>query len=172
VRWAAAVGLTVLALLAFALPASGGEIPCGSSGATARVDPEVAIPGETILVTVTNGSSQAITIPDSCIFDAVYSLPGGEQILTLICLPFPETIPAGESRDQSWDQQNNDGEQVPSGEYSFLVAAGPGFLDLCFPTVTIAEGVPALTRSGTLALVAVSGLAGIWALRRRRALPE
>ena len=162
-----------IALLAFALPASG-EIPCGRAGVTARVDPEVAIPGETILVTVTNGSSQAITIPDSCIFDAVYSLPGGEQILTFICLPFLMTIPAGESHDQSWDQQNSDGEQVPNGEYFFPVVTGPGFPDLCFPTVTIAGGVqvPALTRWGMLALVAVSGLAGIWAFRRRRALPE
>jgi hypothetical protein len=163
----------VLVLLAFALPASG-EIPCGSSGVTARVDPEIAIRGETILVTVTNGSSQAITLPDSCIFDAVYSLPGGEQILMFICLPFPLTIPAGESHDQSWDQQNSDGEQVPNGEYFFPVVTGPGFADLCFPTVTITGGVPvpALPRWGMLALVAVSGLAGIWVLRGRRALPE
>lgn len=153
-------------LLAVALPARG-EIPCGAPGVTARVDPEIAVPGETVLVTVTNGSASDIVIPDSCIFDRVFSLPGNEEILTLICLDFPYTIPSGESASQAWDQRNNEGEQAPNGDYAFSVQTGSGFGDFCFPTVTIAQGVPALTRGGLSALVVVSALAGIGALRWR-----
>jgi hypothetical protein len=153
-----------IALLAVALPASG-EIPCGLPGVTARVDPEVAIPGESILITVTNGSSQTIT-PPHCLFDVVFSFPGGEPVSTHICL-FPFPIPAGESASQSWDQRNSNGEQVPNGEYLFPVRTGPSIGERCSLIVTIAEGVPALTRWGVSALVAVSGLVGIGALRRR-----
>jgi hypothetical protein len=155
-------------LIAVALPARA-EIPCGAPGVTARVDPEIAVRGEVILVTVTNDSDSDITIPDSCIFDRVFSLPENEEILTLICLDFPNTIPSGESDSQAWDQRNNDGEQVPNGDYAFSVQTGSGFGDVCFPTVTIAPGVPALARGGLSTLVVVSALAGIGALRRRRA---
>ena len=159
-----------MALLAVPLAASG-EIPCGAPGVTARVDPEVALPGESILVTVTNGSNQTIEIPYSCLFDSVFAVEGLERVLTLICLDFPITVLPGESVDQSWDQRNNSGEQVPDGKYFFFVRTGSGFAYFCGPEVEIAAGVPALTHWGMSALGAVVGLARSWILRRRGVRP-
>jgi hypothetical protein len=154
-----------IVLLAVALPASA-EIPCGAPGVTVRVDPEVAIPGESILVTLTNGSSSDIFFPNSCLFDAVYPAGEIEPIATFFCLFVESTIPPGGSMSGSWNQEDNNGDQVPNGEYFVIIPTG-SFGSLCAPTLTIAEGVPALTGWGMSALVALSGLAGIWALRRR-----
>jgi hypothetical protein len=156
---------TITALLVIALPASA-EIPCGTPGVTARVDPEVAVPGESILVTLTNGSSSDITFNNSCLFDAVYAAGEIEPIVWFFCSPVITTIAPGGSMSESWNQEDNNGDQVPNGEYFVFIPAG-SFANFCAPMLTIAEGVPALTGWGTSVLIALSGLAGIWALRRR-----
>ncbi len=158
-----------IALLAIALPASA-EIPCGSLDVTVRVDPEIAMPGESILVTLTNGSSSDIIFNDSCLFDAVY--PAGEiqPIAWFYCAPIITAIPPGGRMSQSWNQEDSNGDQVPNGEY-FVIIPGGSFGYPCTPTLTIADGVPALTGWGVSALIAVSSLAGIWALRRRSVRP-
>ncbi len=160
----------LIALLAFALPA-GAQVPCGPPGVTATVDPQVAAPGQSIDVTLTNLSSQSIALFDSCVFQGVFpnatcTLPA---IDVLGCLQIITPIPAGQSLSESWDQTDPNGQQVPNGTYSFQISHDSG---LCCATVTIAEGAPALTRWGMSALVGFAGLAGIWALQKRRALPE
>ena len=86
-----------------------------------------------------------------------------------ICLTVLWPIQPGRSESVSWDQRDGSGEQVPTGTYSFHVSHDAGS---CLPTVTIVEGIPALGRWGLSSFVGLICLAGLWALRARRAPPR
>jgi len=163
----------LLALLTLALPA-GADVPCGPAGVTASVRPQIAAQGQSIEVTLTNNSSQTITLPSDCVYQAVYcsgtceGIPPGALVYGPYCLTVLWPIAPGRSKSMSWDQRDQNRQQVPSGTYAFEVSHDAG---MCLPTVTISEEIPALSRWGLSALVGCVCLAGIWALRARRAPP-
>jgi hypothetical protein len=163
----------LLALLALALPA-GADVPCGPAGVTASVSPQVAALGQSIEVTLTNDSSQTITLPSGCVYQAVYcsraceGIPPGALVYGPACITVLWPIQPGRSETMPWDQRDDENEQVPTGTYAFQIAHDSG---TCNPTLTITEGIPALGRWGLSALVGCVCLAGIWALRARRAAP-
>ncbi len=56
---------TLAATLALTLPAAA-QLPCGGiAGVTATATPSVAMPGEPIVVQLTNNTNQTITLPTS-----------------------------------------------------------------------------------------------------------
>jgi hypothetical protein len=154
----------LFALLVLALPAWA-EVPCGPEGVTASVSPEIAPQGQPIQVTLTNDSSQTITLPSSCVYQSVF---GAGFLYAPYCLAIVWPIPPGRSESMPWDQRDGNGEQAPTGSYFVSIVHHDGS---CLLTVTITEGIPALDRWGLSALVGVLCLAGIWALRARPAPP-
>ena len=158
---------SLLALFAFAVSA-GAEIPCGPAGVTASVSPRIAAPGQWIQVTLTNDSSETINLPSSCVYEAVFAGEWCEDPLVYgpACLTVITPIAPGQSETMPWDQRDGNGQQLPSGTYSFSIRHDSGW---CCPMVTISEGIPALSRWGLSALLGCVCLAGIWAIRRRRA---
>jgi hypothetical protein len=157
----------LLALLVFALPA-GAEIPCGPAGVTASVSPRIAAPGRPFQVTLTNDSSQSIYLPSSCVYEAVFAGEWCEDpfVYAPVCLTVITEIAPGQSETMDWGQRDENGQRLPSGTYAFQISHDVGS---CCPTVTISEGIPALSRWAVSGLVGCLCLAGIWAIRRRRA---
>jgi hypothetical protein len=162
----------LLSLLALVLPA-GAQVPCGPPGVTAAVDPQLAPIGEPFEVTLTNNSSQTITLSDSCVYQSVHpnSSCGGTPVYAPYCLQLIDPIPPGQSRTSTWDQDDGNGQQVGPHHYSMSIQHDSGS---CCLVMEISHGVPvpALNRWGTPALVGFVGLAGIWAFQKRRALHE
>ena len=158
----------LLSLLAVALPA-GAEVSCGPPGVTASLDPQSALIGEPIQVTLTNYSSQTITLFDSCVYQGVYldDSCGGSFVSAPSCYQLLTPIGPGQSLTQSWGQSDDNGQQVPNGTYFIATEHDSGS---CCQELTISNAVPALNRWGISALVGFVGLAGIWAFKKRRAL--
>jgi hypothetical protein len=90
---------------------------------TASVSPQVARPGEPILVTLTNNSAETITLPSSCTFAAVFSgdACGGGAVFAPACLAVLTPLAPDETSSMSWDQLDQGGQQVPAGLYSFEI---------------------------------------------------
>jgi hypothetical protein len=162
----------LLSLLALALPA-GAEVACGPPGVTATVDPQLAPIGESFEVTLSNNSSQTITLPDSCVYRSVYpnSWCGGTPIYTPYCLDYVNPIAPGQSQTGTWDQQDDGGQQVGPHHYSVSIQHDSGACCLAME-ISHSVSVPALNRWGVSALVGFVGLAGIWAFQKRRAPTE
>jgi hypothetical protein len=71
-RWlgGAVCSIALLTAFAFTLPA-GAQVPCGPAGVAATLDPQLALPGEPIQVTLTNNSSGSIYLPSHCVYTGV-----------------------------------------------------------------------------------------------------
>lgn len=114
--------LTILAPFVLLLPAAA-QTPCGLSGVTVTVSPSVAAPGQPVQVTISNASGQLIQLPSSCVFGPVYPSVDctGTPVLTPVCLAVIVPIPSGQSYSGTWNQNDDFGQQVPDGTYSFGV---------------------------------------------------
>jgi hypothetical protein len=131
--------LAVLMVLGFHVPAAAQN--CGFPGVAVSASPQAAVPGEEIVVTLTNNTNQNVTVPCGEIFRVVYAGPScaGDPIYFAPCFtPFFVTLLPGQSLTQSWDQMNQLGQQVPEGTYSLRVqyVGGSITLECCVP-VTI-----------------------------------
>ena len=166
-RWRVRCSLALL-LLAFATPVSA-QAPCGVPGVTITVSPQNALPGQQVLVTLTNLSGQTISLPSSCLFSLVF--PGatcsGTPVLSLGCAAVITPVPSGSSYSQPWNQRDDNHHQVPGGVYSF----GSGIPTSCCATVTIAQEIPAISPAGLAVLALLLGLLGLawtWLTQRNR----
>jgi hypothetical protein len=110
---------------------------------TATVTPAFAVPGEPVLVELTNNSTETITLPSSCTYAAVHSgvACGGSPVFAPICLTVLTPIPPDGTRSMIWDQRDNDGAQVPEGTYSFAISYYDGTFTQtgCCVSVTISS---------------------------------
>lgn len=127
---------------ALALPCIA-QVPCGVPGVTVTVTPSIAAPGQTVLVTLDNQSSQTITLPSSCTYGSVHSGSScASAVFTPFCMAVLVGIPPGQSSSMSWDQTDDSGSPVPVGSYSFSVSywdAGFSSLQTCCAPLTITE---------------------------------
>jgi len=145
---------TLAAALALTLPAAA-QLPCGGvPGVTATATPAMALPGEPIVVQLTNNSNQTITLPTSCTFGGVQNGSDctGTFALGLFCLTVLVPIPPGQSSVQVWDQTDGAGNFVPVGDYSIPIQYFDGnfvSVSCCLP-VTIQDdpGLPFCFGSG------------------------
>lgn len=135
----------------FATPASAQVapgIPCGTiPGVTVDAQPQNAMPGENITVTIYNNSGQTIMLPNGCAYQGVYaggSCQGSTLFLQLCTLNIP-SIPSGSTYQGIWNQQAG-GVQVAAGTYSFeIIYFDGGFTNnTCCVSVNIggAPGAP------------------------------
>ena len=115
--------------LALVAPAIGSHLAlaqqaCGLPGVTVTVTPECAAPGQMIQVTLTNNSNQVITLFSSCVYTNVHASSDctGAAVFSPICLAVLTPIPPGQSKTQPWDQKDDNGIQVPDGDYSFSIS--------------------------------------------------
>ncbi len=114
---------TLLALGAFALPAAA-QAPCGLPGVELTITPADAVPGEQVLVTLTNNSSEVIQLPLSCVISNIHagsSCSNTSVVYTPLCAQVITPISPGQSRDMPWDQLDDLGNPVPDGDYSVTV---------------------------------------------------
>jgi len=116
-------------------------------GATARgedpandlivsVSPQVALPGQTITVTLKNVSAtDTYTLLSSCLFSSVHpNSCDTDPVAVFGCLQVLTPIAPGQSYSQPWDQKDDLGQQVPDGGYRFaisVVAPSGTKTDLC-----------------------------------------
>jgi hypothetical protein len=123
---------------------------------TVSVSPCAPALGEPITVTLTNHSTQTITLPSSCVFQAVS--PGdcsSAPVFAPICLTVLVPIPPGSSASMTWAQVDNLGAQVPAGTYAFHVNYFDGAFApfSCCPTVEVCSSPPTqameVSRAGT-----------------------
>ena len=133
--------LALSALVVFTLPAAA-QTPCGTPGVSVTVDPPNPAVGQAVLVTLTNDSSDTIQLPTSCVYGAVY--PGGGctglPVFAPLCLQVITPIPPGSSATSVWVQNDDFGNQVPAGRYSFSVSywdSGFTAMSSCCAEVTI-----------------------------------
>ena len=167
-RWRVRGSLAVLLLIAFATPVSA-QAPCGVPGVTITVSPQNALPGQQVLVTLTNLSGQTISLPSSCLFSLVFpdATCSGTPVLSLGCAAVITPVPSGSSYSQPWDQRDDNHHQVPGGVYSF----GSGIPTSCCATVTIAQEIPAISPAGLAVLALLLGLLALtwtWLTQRNR----
>ena len=165
--------LPLLVLLLATSPLAAQQ-PCGLPGVTIEVSPAVAAAGETVQVTLTNGSAQTIVLPSSCVFESVHSggACGGPPVLTPLCLSILVPLAPGQSHSGSWSQWDDGGTQVPPGSYSFQVRYfDAGFVSqftCCAPLTVECARASAGVRNGTgtnpltLASVVPPVLGGTW----------
>ncbi len=157
--------LAVCALAALA-PASLSQFPCQLPGVSVSVTPQVAQVGETIQVSLQNGSPNVILQATTCVILAI-NQGGCHGALVWDpagCFFVLTSIPPGTSKAQSWDQTDDFGQQVPPGTYWIEVLYATPFLQsrICCATVTIlssyqkygsgcpgSQGMPTLDGSGT-----------------------
>lgn len=130
-----------LALFTLALPTSA-QVPCGLPGVTVTVSPQLAQPGTPITVTLTNGSNSLIQLPSSCTYSIVYAGQGcgSNPVFGPGCLAVITPIAPGQSHAMPWNQNDQNGVQVPDGEYSIEVRywdANFTSLTSCCANVTI-----------------------------------
>lgn len=113
-----------LSAFAFSSPFAHAQQACGLTGVTVTVSPECAAPGQVILVTLTNNSNQVITLPSTCVFESVHASTDctGPIVFGPVCGAVILPVPPGQSRTQPWDQKDDNGLQVPSGDYSFSIS--------------------------------------------------
>jgi hypothetical protein len=118
-------GFALLPLVAAALlaaPLAAQQATC-IPGVTAWVDPPCAPQGTTVTLTLHNGSQQFLLLPSSCLWQLVFKDTCGGPIVNLpYCLSVLTFVPPGESMSSTWDQRDQDGNQVPPGTYVFSVA--------------------------------------------------
>ncbi|HEX6883518.1 MAG TPA: hypothetical protein VF530_09065 [Planctomycetota bacterium] len=138
-------------------PCGAAETPCGLPGVTLVVTPACALPGEEVQVSVRNDSSETITLPTGCVYlsvsqgatctGAVAFSPGCPFVLVPLTPGTSFTLP--------WAQNDDLGNQVPPGTYSFAVwywDAAFASLIQCCAEVTIASTCPrasAVPRNGS-----------------------
>lgn len=140
----------LLAIALFSLvPTASAQTACGLGGVTVTVTPDPAPFGAPITVTLTNNSNVGINLPTSCTFGAVHAGTGcsGPAVLSLACLQVITPIPPGQSSSMIWTQDDDFGNQVPAGKYSFEIRYFDGAFSTalsCCPSVTIdgGTGVP------------------------------
>lgn len=133
------------------------QTACGTPGVTVTVSPPVAAPGQVVDVTITNGSSQVITLPSSCVYVGVHANSAcvAPSVSIPACLFILVPIAPGQSATMPWFQTDDNGVQVPSGAYSFQVWYwDPGFANLvtCCAPLTITDPcatASALPRNGS-----------------------
>ena len=167
-RWRVRCSLALLLLITFATPVSA-QAPCGVPGVTITVFPQNALPGQQVLVTLTNLSGQTISLPSSCLFSLVFpdATCSGTPVLRLGCAAVITPVPSGSSYSQPWDQRDDNHHQVPGGVYSF----GSGIPTSCCATVTIAQEIPAISPAGLAVLALLLGLLALtwtWLTQRNR----
>jgi hypothetical protein len=115
--------LSFVAPLALVLPAAA-QAPCGAvPGVTVTVTPPVTSPGQTVELTLTNGSDQGLTLPSSCAAGAVFPDASctAPAVKHFVCLTVLTGVPPGQSVTQRWDQTDDFELPVPPGTYSFSV---------------------------------------------------
>jgi len=128
----AAALVAVLVLPSLAVPAASAQEASCVPGVTAWVEPACAPQGETVTLTVHNGTEEFLVLPSSCLWQAVFAdVCGGPFVIVPYCLHVLTLIPPGESLSSTWDQRDQDGNQVPPGTYVFSVH------DLCCVPFTV-----------------------------------
>jgi hypothetical protein len=136
------IALPSLSLLALALPL-GAQVPCGLTGVTVTLSPDSALPGQPILVTLTNNSNQLIQLPTSCTYQSIHAgnTCAGGLVFGPFCLQVITPINVGQSHSMFWDQLDQNGLQVPDGEYSVsMFYYDSNFVPFnCCPTLTISS---------------------------------
>jgi hypothetical protein len=151
--------LACLAVAALVVPAEAQS--CGFPGVSVSVAPQIATPGQPILVTLTNNSSQAIEVHcGGAMIRQVFasSSCGGSPVFTAGCVaPAFATIQPGDTWLETWNQLDDDGNQVPEGTYSLDIRYTGGGLNFqcCVPvTICSTPSTPAVSycTAGTSAL--------------------
>ncbi len=126
--------------------ASAAQLPCGAiPGVEVSVDPPVAGLGEEVKVTLTNNSGQLIQLSSSCTYQSVHPFAcGGLAVFSPFCLTVITPIPPGSSHTTSWFQNDDNGNQVPPGQYAFEVRYFDGSFATfnCCPTVQVCSSPP------------------------------
>jgi len=136
------ITLPLLALAALQI-SSAAQTPCGTNGVTVTVDPPVAAVGQAILVTLTNNSSDTIQLSTSCVYGPVYPGSGctSVPVYSPLCLTVITPIEPGASATSVWLQNDDFGQQVPSGSYSLGISYWDSAftaMSSCCAAVTIA----------------------------------
>lgn len=91
-------------------------------GVSAIVEPACAPQGVPVELTVHNGTGGFLMLPSSCLWQAVFSGScGGPFTVIPYCLWILTFIPPGESMTSTWDQRDQENNQVPPGVYVFSV---------------------------------------------------
>jgi hypothetical protein len=112
-----------LALLWSSYAAGAATAQCGMPDVVVSVTPRIAAPGQPFTVTLTNKTTQTITLPTACTFQVVHSggSCGGTAVYTPICAGVLTPIPPDGSESMVWNQTDDLGMPVPVGTYSFQV---------------------------------------------------
>jgi hypothetical protein len=140
------ITLPLLALATLQLSAAA-QTPCGTNGVTVTVDPPVAAVGQAILVTLTNNSGDTIQLPSSCVYGPVYPGSGCTSlpVYSPLCLTVLTPIAPGASVTSVWLQNDDFGQQVPSGPYSLRIS----YWDSAFTTLSSCCAVSTISGSCT-----------------------
>lgn len=110
------------------------------------VSPSVASPGQLVTVTVTNTSATCTyTLPSGCVFQNVTAGDcTGATVTSYFCTLALKPIGPGKSVSQTWDQVDDNGQQVALGTYAFPIRVfDPAFTlhELC-ATVDVGPTCP------------------------------
>ena len=113
---------------------------------TIVVSPSPASPGQLVTVTVTNTSSTCTyTLPSGCVFSSVLANDcTGPGVTNYFCTLALKPIGPGKSVSQTWDQIDDNGQQVALGTYAFPIRVfDPNFTmhELC-ATVDVGPTCP------------------------------
>jgi len=93
-----------------------------AQGVSAVVTPNPAPVGQPITLTITEAQGTGIQLPSSCVYTSIHSGgPTGPVVAAPLCLAVITPVPAWGTRSQTWNQQDNSGQQVPSGRYWFEI---------------------------------------------------
>lgn len=100
------------------------------------VSPQVALPGQTVTVTLKNVSAaDTYTLSTACLFNSVHlNSCDTDPVAVSGCLQVLTPIAPGQSYSQPWDQKDDLGQQVADGGYRFAISiAAPSGAkaDLC-----------------------------------------
>ncbi len=132
-------------VLVFAVVPAAAQVPCATQGVTATVSPQIAAPGQVVLVTLTNDSNAVINLPSSCTYTSVFAgaTCSGTAVFSPLCLAVITPIAPGQSHSMPWNQTDNNGQPVASGTYSVAIQYwDAAFTNLvtCCPSLTITSG--------------------------------